>query len=254
MRVQTHKIIEFNCKIEHGDYNDAAEKLAFPDGSAPQEPAETIRRIMDACMKAFTPCGVYKVFNPALCTLPPAYREPAIKLVGTMMVFRGEAVYEKMRRAAHCVLLAATLAPPIVQDDVRKKLCRTPFDKRVFDVCCTILLEQALALLEDDIMHKAYSEGLHTDARLSPGEDDFPLAARSQIAFYLQAEKRLGLRVSKDQAMMPSHSALAIVGMYDKTHKNRKRACGRCKYRESCSIRAVGMNCHGRKGSFKNLT
>ena len=44
---------------------------------------------------------------------------------------------------------------------------------------------------------------------------------------------------------------VGVIGLYDPSHKGRKRACGRCKYRSYCSIRAIGMTCHGGKGSFK---
>ena len=76
---------------------------------------------------------------------------------------------------------------------------------------------------------------------------DFPLDTRSQFVFYTQSEKRLGLKLGKDGVFEPRYSTVGVIGLYDPSHKGRKRACGRCKYRSYCSIRAIGMTCHGGK-------
>ena len=106
------------------------------------------------------------------------------------------------------------------------------------------------ARIDAAIVAAAMDEGLYTDDRLSPGMGDFPLDTRSQFVFYTQSEKRLGLKLGADGAFSPRYSTVGVVGLYDPSQKNRKRACGRCKYRSYCSIRAIGMTCHGGKGTF----
>lgn len=218
--------------------------------SAPELSDEAARRIdaaSAACLAAYEPRGAYKVFNPAICTLPPEYVEPAIKLVGTMMMFHGQSVYERLRRAAHCALMAVTIGPdnpealPADADEL---------DRALADACAKALVECAADHINAAIVSAALEEDLYTDDRLSPGMGDFPLDTRSQFVFYTQSEKRLGLKLGADGAFSPRYSTVGVVGLYDPSQKNRKRACGRCKYRSYCSIRAIGMTCHGAKGTF----
>ncbi len=218
--------------------------------SAPELSDEAARRIdaaSAACLAAYEPRGAYKVFNPAICTLPPEYVEPAIKLVGTMMMFHGQSVYERLRRAAHCALMAVTIGPdnpealPADADEL---------DRALADACAKALVECAADHVNAAIVSAALEEDLYTDDRLSPGMGDFPLNTRSQFVFYTQSEKRLGLKLGADGAFSPRYSTVGVVGLYDPSQKNRKRACGRCKYRSYCSIRAIGMTCHGAKGTF----
>lgn len=226
-----------------------APSAAEPE-SAPELSDEAARRIdaaSAACLAAYEPRGAYKVFNPAICTLPPEYVEPAIKLVGTMMMFHGQSVYERLRRAAHCALMAVTIGPdnpealPADADEL---------DRALADACAKALVECAADHVNAAIVSAALEEDLYTDDRLSPGMGDFPLDTRSQFVFYTQSEKRLGLKLGADGAFSPRYSTVGVVGLYDPSQKNRKRACGRCKYRSYCSIRAIGMTCHGAKGTF----
>ena len=124
-------------------------------------------------------------------------------------------------------------------------------DRALADACARALVESAADHVNAAIVAAAMEEGLYTDDRLSPGMGDFPLDTRSQFVFYTQSEKRLGLKLGKDGVFEPRYSTVGVIGLYDPSHKGRKRACGRCKYRSYCSIRAIGMTCHGGKGSFK---
>ncbi len=231
-----------------GDPDEVADEPYEPALS--EDAAHRIDRAIAACLAAYEPRGAYKVFNPAICTLPPKYVEPAIKLVGTMMMFHGQSSYEKLRRATHCALMAATIGPerpealPANADDLDRAIARA---------CALALVESTADHVNADIVKTALDEELYTDDRLCPGVGDFPLESRSQFVFYTQSEQRLGLKLNADGAFDPPFSTVGVVGMYDPTQKGRRRACGRCKYRSFCSIRAIGMNCHGSKGSFKNL-
>lgn len=72
------------------------------------------------------PRGVYKLFNPAICTLPPKYTEPAIKLVGTLAVLYGSAAYERMSEAEHTAMVVSTVGT----DEEIARLAGAPRKKR----------------------------------------------------------------------------------------------------------------------------
>ena len=96
--MQVHVIHEIDCSVERID---PAVVEAFLDAELSDDPmlADSICAMADAMSAELHPRGVYKLFNPAICTLPPKYTEPAIKLVGTLAVLYGSAAYERMSEA-----------------------------------------------------------------------------------------------------------------------------------------------------------
>jgi len=251
MSVQLQQIKEIDCKIAQLDTERVLQRIAHHSIDEVDYLETDVAYILDECLNALKPRGVYKLFNPAICTLPPNYTEPAIKLVGTMMVFKGKEFYNRMKKAQHTALFASTIGSQEEQDALRQRLCYTPLQEDILTACFKEIGERAADMVNAIIIQQALDEGLYTDDRLMPGESDFPLETRSDIVFYVQAEKRLGQSLDKAHALKPDHSIVGVVGLYDKSRKGRRRACGRCKYREFCSIRSIGMNCHGNKGSFK---
>ena len=250
--ITAHKIIEVDCPVGKVDRSSVLSYLGKHQEL--QEDAQldaAADRMIDECARTLHPRGTYKLFNPAICTLPPAYTEPGIKLVGTLVVLKGQRVYNRMSKAAHCVMMAASAGDPDEIEELRQRTVATRQDEELFEACLQATAQKAADMTNAAIVQQAMELGLYTDDFLSPGTDDFPLEQNDQIHFYTQAESRLGMAL--DDASKPPlpGNVLGIVGMYDKSQKGRRRACGKCKFRDFCSIRAIGMNCHGRKGKFK---
>ena len=251
MSINDKQIYEVDCKVESLDRSEIIALLDSSEYKKIEAFEDMLDFFIDELLASFKPRGVYKLFNPALCTLPPAYTEPAIKLVGTVLVLKGEEAYNRMRKATHCALLAVNLGSEAEVNALQDRLCYSSFDKKLFDACCHIMIDRAADVLTSEIIKNAVELGLYTDERLSPGESNFPLETRAKLLFYLQADKRIDLSVNKKFDFSSPYAISSIVGLYDRSQKGRRRACGRCRYREICSIRAIGMTCHGRKGSFK---
>lgn len=258
MGVQSHQIVEVSCPIGPLDtcavmafLSPADNEDAAAEGASPEVLESRIETMLPALRAVLEPRGVYKLFNPATCTLPPSYTEPGIKLVGTMAVLRGEAVYDRMRRATHCAIMATAVGDEDVVGSLRAQLVHDEFDQMAFDAC----LRAIEAYSEDHVCNAVRDEavrlGLHIDEPLQAGDADFPLESNTQLLFYTQAERRLGVTCEKTGRITSAGAHLGVIGMYDASQKNRKRACARCRNRGKCSIRAIGMNCHGRRGSFK---
>lgn len=252
MSISAHQIVEVDCPVGKVDRSAVIAHLKQGDSTEPSPQLDAVLdRIIDDCSRSLHPKGTYKLFNPAICTLPPAYTEPGIKLVGTLVVLKGQQVYNRMSKAAHCVMLAASAGEPADIQGLRQDCVTSPEEEQVLDACLEAIAEKAADMTNAAIVQEAMELGYYTDDFLSPGTGDFPLEQNDQIHFYTQAESRLGMPL--DDASKPPlpGNVLGIVGMYDKSQRGRRRACGRCKFREFCSIRAIGMNCHGRKGKFK---
>ena len=249
MAVQAHQIQDVDCKVDALENQTVA---AFLDDGCKDDPnvLARIAPIAALCCENLHPRGAYKIFNPAICTLPPDYTEPGIKLVGTMAVLHGEAVYDRMRRANHCVMVAVAVDTAEHIQALRNSL-QSEQDVAVFDACLQALGGRAEEIITNTINEEAHSLGLHIDNLLQAGESDFPLDSNTQLLFYTQAERRLGFACNEDGSLNTENATLGVIGMYDASQRGRKRACARCRNREFCSIRAIGMNCHGRRGKFK---
>ncbi|MFR7405138.1 MAG: hypothetical protein ACLUW6_11310 [Coriobacteriaceae bacterium] len=132
--MQVHVIHEIDCSVERID---PAVVEAFLDTELSDDPmlADSICAMADAMSAELHPRGVYKLFNPAICTLPPKYTEPAIKLVGTLAVLYGSAAYERMSEAEHTAMAVSTIGTDEEIGRLRERLVKSDMDALLFDAC-----------------------------------------------------------------------------------------------------------------------
>ena len=217
--MQVHVIHEIDCSVERID---PAVVEAFLDAELSDDPmlADSICAMADAMSAELHPRGVYKLFNPAICTLPPKYTEPAIKLVGTLAVLYGSAAYERMSEAEHTAMVVSTVGTDEEIARLRERLVRSDMDALLFDAC----LEAMASLAADKL-----AEAMNTT-----------------LAFFTQTEKRLGLTAAEDGTPSDRWSTWGVIGLYNETQKKR-RGCAYCHNVRTCTIRKIGMTCHGRR-------
>lgn len=226
--------------------------LGFLKASAPDIDvnAEDVDKIASAFNDEATVGGTYRFYNPSICTLPPEYVEPGIKLTGTMAVLHGKAAYECLKNAVHCALFAAAGG----SDEELKHLSafskQFPRGEEIFQACSEILADRALDAVCNAIETEAKETDLVRTSPVIPGTQDCPLDTNTQILFYTHATEKLGITCEKSGELHPSQAVLGIIGIQTPDNKPKRRACGRCRYVRHCNIRAIGMTCHGRKGSF----
>ncbi|QKF07842.1 hypothetical protein HLV38_06775 [Berryella wangjianweii] len=193
-----------------------------------------------------SPKGAYKQFNLAPCTLPPSYTEPAIKLVGTMSVLKGEAIYHKLSNAMHCVLMGVSLGCSLSQAKLVDTLVNTNEEQQLMPLVINKTVEQTANMLYAHIASHAREQGLRADYALDFDENAQELEpSLSDILFYLKAESTLGMAIKNSNLTSTSPGTIGIVGVYD-DGKAPLRSCRLCKFSHSCSIRAIGMTCHDR--------
>lgn len=244
-------VIEVPCPLEATeDLVQAILRALETDSST--DLGSRVAPMLAACAAAAKAKGVYKLYNPAICSLPPEYTEPAIKLVGTMVVLHGRTAYEKLDKAKHCALLAATLG--IDEKALAEKLVRNADDKAVFEACLDAMLQRCGDIVGNRITEGAMARDLYTDDMLRLGDEGFPQGQTSDILFYTKAEDKLGISLVEDGQkahVEPARSIVGLIALFDPS-KGKKRSCALCHYREFCNIRAIGMTCHGRKRTFKD--
>ena len=195
--MQVHVIHEIDCSVERID---PAVVEAFLDTELSDDPmlADSICAMADAMSAELHPRGVYKLFNPAICTLPPKYTEPAIKLVGTLAVLYGSAAYERMSEAEHTAMAVSTIGTDEEIACLRERLVKSDMDALLFDACLEAMASLAADKLAEAVADDAHERGLHRGSTLETGVEDFPLTMNTTLAFFTQTEKRLGLTAAED--------------------------------------------------------
>lgn len=243
--MQVHVIHEIDCSVERID---PAVVEAFLDAELSDDPmlADSICAMADAMSAELHPRGVYKLFNPAICTLPPKYTEPAIKLVGTLAVLYGSAAYERMSEAEHTAMAVSTIGTDEEIARLRERLVKSDMDALLFDACLEAMASLAADKLAEAVADDAHERGLHRGSTLETGVEDFPLTMNTTLAFFTQTEKRLGLTATEDGTPSDRWSTWGVIGLYNETQKKR-RGCAYCHNVRTCTIRKIGMTCHGRR-------
>lgn len=250
--MQVHTVHEVECRI--GNLETEAvqaflEKRAAA-GSAASYSDEAVARMGAQVCAALKPRGVYKLFNPAPCTLPPKYVTPAIKLVGTLAVLHGQAAYEEMLDATHTAMAVATLGPDERIAALQDELCENDEDVVLFKACLLALASLAVSEVAAAVDADAQERGLIAQGWMQPGTLDFPKEEAWQITFFTQAEKHLGLTCSREGEPGWRWTCYGVAGLYDPSRKKR-RGCAYCHNAKTCTMRKVGMPCHGRKPKRK---
>jgi hypothetical protein len=67
-----------------------------------------------------------------------------------------------------------------------------------------------------------------------------------QLIFFTQAEKRLGLTSTEEGDVNNKWSTLGVIGLYS-AQKKKRYGCASCHNVKTCTIRQIGMTCHGRR-------
>lgn len=243
--MQVHTIHEIDCSV---DRIDPEVVEAFLDQELCDDPmlADHINPLADEMCAALHPRGVYKLFNPAICTLPPKYVTPAIKLVGTLAVLYGDEAYDRMSDAEHTAMVVSTVGTNEEIDALRQRLVHSELDDILFNACLEALTSLAADKLADAVNEDAHEKGLHRGSTLESGTEDFPLTMNTQLTFFTQSEKRIGLKSDPDGVVSDQWSTLGVIGLYNQSKKKR-RGCAYCHNMKTCTIRKIGMTCHGRR-------
>ena len=84
---------------------------------------------------------------------------------------------------------------------------------------------------------------LYMTSRFSPGYGDSPLEMQEQLLEFLDAEKQLGITLSKGYMMSPSKSITAIIGLADHPVTGRLATCDECVLKDKCQLRKEGKFC-----------
>lgn len=197
---------------------------------------ERIDALIAACERDSAPAYVYRIF-------PVDASSGAIRLTGSSLVLEGSAIYDHLRDARSCAVMAATLGLANERAAMRIK-AKSALDAVVFGAAGSSLVECVADACEAAIVAEAAQLGLHTNWRFSPGYGDLPLDIQPAIVRTLEADKKLGMTVTDSNLLVPVKSVTAFVGLFDEPCEHTKRSCAGCACAAHCSLRKAGTPCY----------
>lgn len=159
---------------------------------------------------------------------------------GTPFKIESSDLIKLFTHSKSCFIMAVTLGTEIDrQIGIRQKL--DMLDAVILDACASVLVEKVCDDLEQQLMEKLKEDEFLT-MRFSPGYGNVPLGSQRVLLDILQAEKRIGLTLTKTDMMVPTKSITAIIGISNQK-ENREKSCGNCNLVKTCAYRRRGDRC-----------
>ena len=206
-----------------------------------QEIQDDLNTLIDNCIeeakKISKPLYTYKIFDVEV--MP----DKNIKILGTNLVLKGRDIYNHLKDAKKCAIMAATLG--VSMDNTIRVLGKTNMTKSlILDSCSTEAIEKVCDKAEEEIKAIAKDEGYITNFRYSPGYGDLAIDIQPDIISILNANKSIGLTTTESCILLPRKSVTAIIGFLDKGSQIvNKRGCENCSSYHNCNFRRDGVSC-----------
>ena len=163
---------------------------------------------------------------------------------------RGVSLTRHLEGCDRLVLMAVTLGPEVdelISETQGSKIALSV----VIDCGASVMAEMATNLAEEQIRAELASddamaadgEPVFMTSRFSPGYGDSPLEMQLQVLELLDAQRQLGITLSKGFMMSPSKSVTAIMGLADHPVTGRLATCEECVLKDKCPLRKEGKRC-----------
>lgn len=223
---------------------DRAEVLRYMGYSGQPMTAELDARVdgvVERCLGIARPMGSWDIFEVA-GREPLADGRAAVQLAGTSLQLAGESMEKHMAGAVAAAVLAVT-AGMGVERELRRLSLTDPVEQVIFDAAGTTAVERAADACEASIVAAARERGLYTNFRFSPGYGDMPLECQPTVLATVDAQRRLGITLSKSLLMTPTKSVTAVIGLFEEPQPSSHASCKDCLCSDFCRIRATGRPC-----------
>lgn len=195
-----------------------------------------IRRAMAATahllMQKVTPRWVWRLY--------PLERGEKLQLGDTGIALTGRSAAKMLESCTHAAVLCVTLGAEF-DGLMRATQVRDMARAAMLDALGSAMVEAACDQAETEI--SARLPGKHRTDRFSPGYGDLPIQLQPEIIRVLDAQRRLGVTVTKSCMMIPQKTVTAIAGLSDSPQRARIRGCAYCAMNQTCELRKGGKRC-----------
>lgn len=194
---------------------------------------EKVKLTFQDLQKIALPKVVYKSF-------PIKVEAGCVYFEGTTLSIKSQDLCRIFAHTHTCYILAATLGGRV--DQVINRTQRIDMlDAIVLDACASVLVDKVCDDLEAELFEKLVENEYFT-MRFSPGYGDVPLECQDGIIQILEAEKRIGVTLTKAKLLFPTKSITALIGISNQK-ENRAKTCGTCNLVKTCVYRRRGEQC-----------
>lgn len=145
---------------------------------------------------------------------------------------------EKHLEGCHkAALMAVTLGTDV--DQLLRRI-------QVTDMAMAVIIDSGASVLIEQIADDFQNEikiGPFTTPRFSPGYGDWTITEQARIIRMLDAQKQIGLNVTKDSLLIPRKSITAVIGIADHPVKGCLAICDQCVLKDKCELKKEGKFC-----------
>lgn len=217
--------------------NEILRYLGYKGQEIDEELKLQIQKLIDLFENSITPKFTWGVFD--------ILAEDNIKLVSENIVFKGRDIYNHLKNAKKCAILATTLGTQSERTLMHLSKTRVS-DAVIFDAVCTAKIEEFTDECEAEIKAYAVDNGYYTNFRYSPGYGDFSIEVQKDILRVLNSEKRIGLTLTDASLLIPQKSVTAVIGFFESEQNKHLKKCEECNLYSSCIYKNKGR-CKGEK-------
>ncbi len=237
-----------SANVEHYDIasvdrGEVLRYLGYAGQAIDPELDARIDQVIARCLETCHASGTWRVFDvdAEKCGERPDGTR-AVALKGASLELLGNSIADHMEGAAAVGVMAVTVGMG-VEAELRRLSLTNPVDQLIFDAAATTAVERAADACEARLVAYAHERSLYTNFRFSPGYGDMPLETQRVLLDSVDAQRRLGIALSRTNLMTPTKSVTAVVGMFAKPQPSSHASCKDCLCRDFCHIRATGKPC-----------
>lgn len=211
---------------------EAAALLGIPEDKMTAEIQGRIGELYRRIREASVPRSVFAVFD--------IEAHDAEVLFEDSFSIRGRDLANICRDCKKAALLATTLGSG-TDMLLRRSQTEDMSDAVILDACASAEIERVTDMAESEII-RSLSPEEHLTMRFSPGYGDVPLEDSKKIISALSADRRIGLKLTGADMLVPMKSVTAVIGISERI-TGRNKDCTLCFMRESCTYKKRGGSC-----------
>lgn len=148
---------------------------------------------------------------------------------------KSQSLSKNMKGCSQVAVFAATLGP-MADQLIRRASVAEMAKAVVLQACAAALLEEYCDSCQDQIAQKMAEEGKYLRPRFSPGYGDFDIHHQEMLLKILQADKTIGLTMTKSFMLTPTKSVTALIGISTEQTPCHRQGCEVCE-KTDCAYR-----------------
>lgn len=111
----------------------------------------------------------------------------------------------------------------------------------MLDACGSAWVEAGCDAAQAEL--QALAPGKFLTDHFSPGYGDLPLDVQEPLCALVDAQRRLGVYVTRSRMLDPAKTVTAVIGLASTPQPARIRGCDFCAMRKTCAITKEGKHC-----------